>query len=796
MSSQLSMFSQVNSQATVEGIVDHIVYQNKNNFWTVARVKLSNGGDGVITGILNGDILGKTIRAKGHYQKHPKYGEQFKVESFNEIEPETEEGLVAFLSGKKFKGIGPKKAEAVVHAFGDKTLDILANDPEYAVTVVKSLTYANALTAQKVINENIEMIHTVARLRDLGLTETMAAKAAEHFGKDADQTIKENPYKLVELDGVGFKKADEIALYNGIAADSDIRIRNGLLFVLKEETATHGHVYLTEDVLVRKSEELLFSGNLDDIVPELENKVFSGINYLNIEGRVSIAHGEGWRHVYLPPLYRSECNVKLDLKRLANCEVSEICDLERYIRESEKEVSFECGRDITFDKSQLDAIYDIANEPLSVLTGGPGTGKTTIIRTLVKVCESNGMVVSLAAPTGRAAKRMKDSCHHEAYTIHKLLQFQARGVDEDDKESLKGVFQVNHNNPLISDVLIVDESSMIDLPLMGHLLDAIQNGTRVVLVGDVEQLPPVGPGQPFADIIAGKYAKVVRLQTPHRQANGSTLPLVAHQMLEGHIPPADKYSDFKVIPAEDTDEIASKLNHLLEIYHKHGGSIDDLQILCPIKKGQAGTIMCNLRAQAIFNPPSPEKAEYKRSILLPDPEHPGQKKRVDAFYRVGDKVIQTKNLYKAHVVGLGWLNPSTGDVLIKPIENKNGYSEESVSNGEIGKIYSVLAETDDKGVQYYIEILFDDGRLIKYAEKDFKLFQHAFAITIHKSQGCEFPQVIISLPGGSPDFINRQLIYTAVTRAKQEACVIGKNKNFAFAVKNNKSRKRNSGLVV
>lgn len=796
-SSQIAIFPENDTAAEiVEGIVDHVVYQNKTNFWTVAKLKSTNGGTSTITGILNDAILGKTIRAEGHYQTHPKYGQQFKIDSFKEIEPETEEGLIAFLSGKKFKGIGPKKAEATVHMFGAKTLEVLENNPELAAKLVKPLKLSEAKNAQKVIIENAQLIHVIAKLRDLNLTETMAAKAADTFGLKADEIVKENPYRLTEIDGIGFKKADEIALHNGIEIDSKIRIRNALLFVLQDETNTHGHVYLPENVLVHETEVLLFGLDPDDPPYEtMKARISDNLNYLVVEGKICITRPQNdWRRIYLPNLYRNERDVALDLMRLSASCMDPLKGVEKCIADSELEVGIECGKDVTFDNSQLKAIYDILTEPLAVLTGGPGTGKTTIIRTLVKIFEKNGLHVSLAAPTGRAAKRMKESCHREAYTIHKLLGFRARGSEEKGQGSLKGVFTVNHNSPLLSDVVIVDESSMIDLPLMAHLLDALQNGTRVIFVGDVEQLPPVGPGQPFADIISGNYAKVVRLQTPHRQANGSTLPMVAHQILEGYVPSSKRYRDFTLLPAEDTEDIAKKLVTLLQIYHDKGGTLDDLQILCPLKKGQAGTQLCNLRAQAIFNPPSPEKAEYKRYFFIPDPEHPGKKQRVDAFYRVGDKVIQIKNQYSAHKIGEAWADPNTGEILIRPVENEKGFVEDSVSNGEIGKIYAIKKETAGDAEKTSIEILYDDGRLIKYEESDFQLFQHAFAITIHKSQGCEFKSVLISLPGGSPDFINRQLIYTAVTRAKQNACVIGKPQNLVYAVKNNKSRKRNSGL--
>lgn len=690
---------------------------------------------------------GENIRAKGKYTEHPSYGQQFSVYAYEAVVPQDSQAMERYLGSGAIKGVGAALAARIVRKFGDDTLRIIDEEPE-RLSEVKGISDRKAREIAQQVEEKSDMRKAMMFLQQYGISQTLGAKIYQQYKQDMYRILKENPYKMAEdITGVGFKMADEIAARIGIHTDSDYRIRSGLLYILLQSTA-EGHIYLPQRLLLERAEQLL------GVKAEYMEKHIAD---LSIDRKIVIKEIETARGkakmVYASQYYQTELHTaqmlhELNLKDTADERV--IQDKIRRIQKSEN---------IELDEKQQMAVVEAVKNGLLIVTGGPGTGKTTTINAIIRYFEMEGLDIALAAPTGRAAKRMTEATGYEAKTIHRLLEL--TGMPE---ESSGGVhFERNAQNPLEADVIIIDEMSMVDIFLMHALLSAVVAGTRLILVGDVNQLPSVGPGSVLKDIIAcGKFA-VVELVKIFRQASQSDIVVNAHKINQGVPVTLDNKSmDFFFLKRYDANVIISVVITLIQKKLPKFVQAEpyDIQVLTPMRKGLLGVERLNVILQQYLNPPETGKKE---------------KEHRNGLFREGDKVMQIKNNYQIEweVRGLYGI----------PVEKGVG-----VFNGDTGILREIntFAET--------VTVEFDERKFVEYSFKQLDELELAYAITIHKAQGSEYPAVVIPLLHGPRMLMNRNLLYTAVTRARKCVTLVGDEKTFIEMENNQMEQSRYTTL--
>jgi len=719
--------------------VEHIIYRNADNGYTVLNL-VSGEEEITCVGIFSAIAEGENIEASGDYTDHPTYGKQFKVESFEEKAPEDEEAIERYLGSGAIRGIGLALAARIVRRFKADTFRIIEEEPE-RLAEVKGISERKAMEIADQVNEKRDLRQAMIFLQQYGITMNLAVKVYQQYGQEVYGIIRENPYRLADdIEGVGFRTADEIAVRVGIRMDSDFRIRSGILYVLLR-ASTEGHTYLPEEELTRRTGQLLEVG---------EEQIEKQYMDLAIERKIIMKQGENQTQIYAASFYYMEANTATMLKQLnVSYDVPDL-EIEERVRRIEKQTGME------LDEHQMTAVKEAVRNGLLIITGGPGTGKTTTINTIIKYFEMEGLDIFLAAPTGRAAKRMSETTGFEARTIHRMLELNG-GVDG------AAGFERNEQNPLETDVVIIDEMSMVDISLMHALLKAVAVGTRLILVGDVNQLPSVGPGSVLRDIIRSHECNVVMLTKIFRQASTSDIIVNAHKINQGEEVTLDNKSmDFFFLKRYDADVIISVVLQLIK--QKLPKFVDatpyDIQVLTPMRKGLLGVERLNGILQRYLNPPSPQKRE---------------KEHGDILFREGDKIMQTRNNYQ-----LEW-----------EIRTKYGLSVDKgtgVFNGDMG----IVREINDFAETMTVE--FDEGRMVEYPYKLLDELELAYAITIHKSQGSEYPAVVIPLLSGPSMLMNRNLLYTAVTRARKCVTLVGNEVTFAQMVQNTSQQKRYSGL--
>lgn len=721
------------------GYVEHIIYRNADNGYTVLNL-VSGEEEITCVGIFSAIAEGENIEASGDYTDHPTYGKQFKVESFEEKAPEDEEAIERYLGSGAIRGIGLALAARIVRRFKADTFRIIEEEPE-RLAEVKGISERKAMEIADQVNEKRDLRQAMIFLQQYGITMNLAVKVYQQYGQEVYGIIRENPYRLADdIEGVGFRTADEIAVRVGIRMDSDFRIRSGILYVLLQ-ASTEGHTYLPEEELTRRTGQLLEVG---------EEQIEKQYMDLAIERKIIMKQGENQTQIYAASFYYMEANTATMLKQLnVSYDVPDL-EIEERVRRIEKQTGME------LDEHQMTAVKEAVRNGLLIITGGPGTGKTTTINTIIKYFEMEGLDIFLAAPTGRAAKRMSETTGFEARTIHRMLELNG-GVDG------AAGFERNEQNPLETDVVIIDEMSMVDISLMHALLKAVAVGTRLILVGDVNQLPSVGPGSVLRDIIRSHECNVVMLTKIFRQASTSDIIVNAHKINQGEEVTLDNKSmDFFFLKRYDADVIISVVLQLIK--QKLPKFVDatpyDIQVLTPMRKGLLGVERLNGILQRYLNPPSPQKRE---------------KEHGDILFREGDKIMQTRNNYQ-----LEW-----------EIRTKYGLSVDKgtgVFNGDMG----IVREINDFAETMTVE--FDEGRMVEYPYKLLDELELAYAITIHKSQGSEYPAVVIPLLSGPSMLMNRNLLYTAVTRARKCVTLVGNEVTFEQMVQNTSQQRRYSGL--
>ncbi|WP_186423567.1 ATP-dependent RecD-like DNA helicase [Lacrimispora celerecrescens] len=729
--------------ATVCGFVEKIKYRNEDNGYTVLSL-VNAGEEYTLVGSFHYISEGEMIEAVGSMTEHPVYGEQMTVESYEIKAPEDTAAMERYLGSGAIKGIGAALASRIVRRFKADTFRVMEEEPE-RLSEVKGVSEKMAMSISQQVEEKKEMRQAMMFLQEYGITMNLAVKIYQEYGPRLYSVLKENPYQLADdIPGVGFKMADEIARKAGIFTDSDFRIKCGVLYILLQATA-NGHTYLPEEDLLSQASELL------KIEPSFIEKHLMD---MQLDKRLVIRELEWKRIVYASQYYYMELNVAKMLHDLNIRGRMPEEEIQTQLLKLQKEEQIE------LDEKQVQAVVEAVNSGLLIITGGPGTGKTTTINTIIRFFESQEMEILLAAPTGRAAKRMTEATGYEARTIHRLLEL--TGVPGDDR-SLGMHFERNEENPLDADAVIIDETSMVDIHLMQSLLKAINPGTRLILVGDVNQLPSVGPGNVLRDMIDSGSFNVVMLTKIFRQATQSDIVVNAHKINRGEqVPLGKKSNDFLFIKREDPNAIINAMITLVQ--DKLPGYVHaktyDIQIMTPMRKGAIGVERLNTILQEYLNPPGDGKAE---------------KETAGVTYRVGDKVMQIKNNYN-----IEW-----------EVRNKYGIPMDKgtgVYNGDMGIVREINAFAE------LVTVEFDEGRMVDYSFKQLEELELAYAITIHKSQGSEYPAVVIPVFSGPRMLMTRNLIYTAVTRAKSCVCLVGMPEIFGDMVNNEMEQRRYSGL--
>lgn len=727
----------------IKGYVEHIVYRNADNGYTVFNL---NNEDGDLTCV--GTFLyieeGELLKLTGEYVTHALYGMQLAVQTSEVCEPEDLMSIERYLGSGAIRGVGAALAGRIVRKFKEDTFRIIEEEPE-RLAEVKGISERKAREIAEQVEEKKDMRQAMIYLQKYGISTTLAAKIYQHYGNSIYRVLEENPYQLADhISGVGFRTADEIAKKIGIHTDSDYRIRSGIFYTLLQGVNA-GHIYLHEEMLARKAGELL---EVD--LKHIEKYLMD----LSMERKVILKEVDGIKRVYPSNYYYMELNTAKMLHDLnVRYDASETMILHRLAQ-------IESNMELPLDEKQREAVVEAVCHGILILTGGPGTGKTTTINAMIRYFESEGMDILLAAPTGRAAKRMTETTGYEAQTIHRLLEVSGNPEDEDQKNG----FCRNRENPLETDVIIVDEMSMVDLPLMHALLSAICVGTRLILVGDRNQLPSVGPGSVLKDVIASRNFSVVKLTRIFRQAGESDIVVNAHRINKGEPVVLDNKSrDFFFLKRQDANTIIRVLLTLIQ--QKLPKYVDadplDIQVLTPMRKGLLGVERLNGILQEYLNPPSASKAE---------------KEYGDKKFRVGDKVMQIRNNYQ-----LEW-----------EVCTKYGMTVDKglgIFNGDMGIVREINTYAETMMVE------FDEHRQVTYAFQMLDELELAYAITIHKSQGSEYPAVVIPLLQGPRQLYNRNLIYTAVTRARKCVTLVGSDQVFEAMILNNTEQNRNSSLA-
>lgn len=731
---------------TIKGYVDHIIYQNKDNGYAVLSMNVDDEEE-ICVGIFRGVDNGENLEITGEYVEHPSYGFQFKANSFKVVEPDDLLSMERYLGSGAIKGVGETLAKRIVKRFGKDTFRVIEEEPERLVEVKGiSERIAQQITDQMI--EKREIREAFLFLQKYGITNTLAVKIYEKYGMGMYGILKENPYRLAEdIQGVGFRLADEIAEKIGIHTDSDYRIRSGILYTLLQ-ASLEGHMFLPMRVLVRRSADLLQ-------VPE--EAIRAQIQNLHMDHKVVVKKTTDEPEVYAFSYYYAELNCARMLRELNVLMESELLDSEeKRIETILQRILKEQGLEL--DELQKNAVLECVKHGIMILSGGPGTGKTTTINTIIRYFDEEGMDILLAAPTGRAAKRMTEATGYEARTIHRMLEI--NGGMEDGSRAR---FERNGENPLEADVVIIDEMSMVDIYLFQSLLEAVSVGTRLILVGDVDQLPSVGPGQVLQDLIESKSFPTVMLKKIYRQAEESDIVMNAHRINMGQkIALNNKSKDFFFLPRNDVQVIYKHMIQLIteKLPRYVEAQPYDIQVLTPMRKGSLGVETLNEILQRYLNPADPSRKEHAAG---------------DRIFREGDKVMQIKNNYQ-----LEWEIVSQYGIRID--------SGSGVFNGDIGTIRRIREESSTVQVEY------DEHRLVEYTFSQLDEIELAYAITIHKSQGSEYPAVLLPLLSGPKMLMNRNLLYTAVTRARKCVTILGSQEVVDGMIENENQYHRYTGL--
>ena len=722
----------------LDGFVDGIVYKNEENGYTVAKINIKTQ---IVVAVGNFPYIkeGEHLKLTGNWIVHKQFGKQFSVTNCEEILPTTIEGIEKYLTSGIIKGIGPVTARRIVNYFGEKSLEILDNNID-RLKEIEGIGQKKFEIIKQSYFEHYDLRNIIMYLQEFGLTQGQCMKIYRTLGKESINKIKQDPYMLCrEIKGIGFSIADKIANQIGIDKNSESRIKSGIDFVISRFCG-YGNTFMPmEDVLAETKSLLLVD----------EEEIASSIYSLVIEKNLYVNKINDKEAVFLPLYYHSEVGIR-DKIAMLSMEI-----IHRLNIDVDFEINnFERKNNITFATSQREAIKNAFCEGIEIITGGPGTGKTTIIKAIIDIYENQGMKVLMAAPTGRAAKRITESTGREAKTIHRLLQITAGEED--------GVFETLDDDVLDGDVIIIDEASMIDIFLMNNLLNAMKVGMRLILVGDADQLPSVGAGNVLKDLINSKFIKVVKLKEIFRQGLESLITMNAHRINNGEMPFLNqKGKDFYFIQQEGNENIANVIldlvNRRLPNFNSNWSKTADIQVLSSMKRGILGIENLNIRLQEVLNP----KSKYKK-----------ERKVKNYIFREGDKVMQTKNNYLVK-----WLS-----------DKENCITEgEGVFNGDMGFIQKIDEEEDT------LTVVFEDKRVI-YSRENMDELELAYAITIHKSQGSEFKVVVIPCFMGSPFLMSRNLIYTGITRAKELVVVVGYSKALKYMVENNYIQERYSSL--
>ncbi|HBF4994250.1 TPA: ATP-dependent RecD-like DNA helicase [Clostridioides difficile] len=721
----------------LEGMISEIVFKNEDNGYTIAHL-VNENDEIVVVGCMPTLAIGESIEVEGKWVNHKIYGTQFEVNSFMPVTPSSLEGIYVYLSSGMIHGIGEKMAKRIIDKFGVDTLEVIQNSPE-KLQEVEGIGSKKVKQIVKSYEEDRELRNIIIQLYPFGITPNYCLKIYKKYKSSAIEVINKNPYQLAEdIRGIGFKVADSIASKIGIDKNSKDRICQGILYTLNK-SLSNGHTYLPEHVLIQDSEKLL----------ELNGEIIKEcVMMLVYNQKIHIEKVNNENLIYLMPYYLAENGVCSQIVKLSQYEFEDLkIDIDNEINVLEED------KKIKLAEKQILAVKESVNSGVLIITGGPGTGKTTTINAIIDIFENNGKSVTLAAPTGRAAKRMSETSNKEAKTIHRLLEM---GFSTDDDLT----FFKDEEDPINSDVIIVDEVSMVDIILMYNLLRAIKLGTRVILVGDSDQLPSVGAGNVLKDMINSNIINVVKLNEIFRQAQESMIIVNAHKINNGEpLYLNTKGKDFFFIRKSTNEEILNEIiglvNERLPKFYKVD-KLKDIQVLSSMRKGELGVTNLNIELQKYLNKKEKFKVEESFSKRL---------------FRVGDKVMQVKNNYTKK-----W---ETED------QKESG---EGIYNGDIGYVYHI---DKDKKTIY---ILFDQTKIVSYLYDELDEIDHSFCTTIHKSQGSEFPVVVLPIAWAPPMLLSRNLLYTAVTRAKKLVVLVGDVKYLEYMIKNNRVNQRYSNL--
>ena len=732
----------------IKGQIEEFIYQNEANSYSIAVFSTEELDVITVVGYLPFISVGDSLKIHGKMVIHQEYGEQFKIETFEKLMPENAAALEKYLASGTIKGIGPATAKKIIDKFGEDTLNIFKFEP-LRLAEIKGISKEKAYDIGEEFNEKWEVWQIVSFLEEFGIGANNSKKVYDALGVNAVEKIQENPYILVDIVyGVNFHNIDKIAMQIGIPMDSDYRIKSGIKYALLIAS-------YNGNTCVKKENLMTFVKNTLEVN---EGNIEDNLINLNVKSEVVIEEREDGEWIYLEPLNRAEKNIANKLKALRDTNnIKYIKNFDNFIKKKEEKLQIELS------EKQFDAIRQMNENNVCIITGGPGTGKTTIIKFMMDIYKDEKKKVVLCAPTGRAAKRMAETTGEEAKTIHRLLEI---GKFEEDK---LGSIDTEVT-PVDADVIIIDEMSMVDVFLMNYLSKAVYLGTKIIFVGDVNQLPSVGPGSILKDMIDSQEFVTVHLDKIFRQAARSKIIVNAHNVNQGFSfvgkkdYAEDSEEDFFYLNEANQDKMLYQVTSLCKDRLKNYGNYEffkNIQVLTPTKKGKLGTKDLNVSLQAILNP---------KQVGIEEKQYGG------IFFREGDRVMQVKNNYDIY-----W-EKGRKDIS-KTYETGTG-----IFNGEIGRISKILTE------EHQVEVEFDDGKIAWYAYSELEQLEHAYAITIHKAQGSEFDVVVLAIPPSSNMLLTRNLLYTGITRAKKLLIVIGNSNLIEFMIQNIDVQKRNTGL--